>query len=179
MATCIALLRGVNVGGHRKITMADLCRFITDVGYGRPRSIGQSGNLAFEAIGEAGAIERRLETEAASRLRMETTFFVRRGAEWGRILSRNPFKREAEADPAHLVVMFLKDAPAAAKVKALQAVIRGPEVIVADGRQLYITYPVDIGHSRLTGAVMERALGTRMTGRNWNTVVKLGALARA
>ena len=82
-------------------------------------------------------------------------------------------------DPAHLVVTFLKEAPDPKRVKALQAAITGPEVVRTVGTQAYITYPNGIGRSRVTMALIERTLGTRGTGRNWNTVLKLGALAAA
>ena len=74
-------------------------------------------------------------------------------------------------------MFFLKDPPAAKDVAALQATIRGPEIVRAKGRQAYIVYPDGIGRSRLTSALIERKLGTRATGRNWNTVLKLGAVA--
>ncbi len=60
---------------------------------------------------------------------------------------------------------------------ALQAAITGPETVRAKGRQAYIVYPNGIGRSRLTSKLIERKLGTRTTGRNWNTVLKLGAAA--
>ena len=47
----------------------------------------------------------------------------------------------------------------------------------ANGREAYFTYPDGIGDSKLTIAVIERKLGARGTARNWNTVLKLGALA--
>ena len=74
-------------------------------------------------------------------------------------------------------MFFLKDAPDAKDVAALQAAITGPEIVRARGRQAYIVYPAGIGRSRLTITLIERKLGTRATGRNWNTVLKLGALA--
>jgi uncharacterized protein (DUF1697 family) len=54
------------------------------------------------------------------------------------------------------------------------ALIRG---INADGRHLYIVYPAGIGKSRLTNVLIEKKLGIRGTARNWNTVLKLAALA--
>jgi len=105
-------------------------------------------------------------------------FFVRTREEWKAVIAHNPFPEAAERDPAHLLVMFLKDAPDGEHVKALQGAITGPEVVRAQGRHLYAVYPVDIGHSRLTSTLIERKLGTRGTGRNWNTVLKLGALAQ-
>lgn len=94
-------------------------------------------------------------------------------------MARNPFPEEAERDPGHLVVMILKGAPAAHEVKALQDAIRGRELVRADGRAAYVVYPDGIGRSRLTTALLEKKLGTRGTGRNWNTVLKLAALTRS
>ncbi len=73
--------------------------------------------------------------------------------------------------------MFLKRAANAKDVKAVQAAIAGPETIRADGRHLYIVYPDGIGRSRLTNALLEKKLGIRGTARNWNTVLKIAALA--
>ena len=95
------------------------------------------------------------------------------------MVADNPFPDEAERDPGHLVALCLKAAPKAAAVRALQAVIKGPEVVRAGSRHVYITYPAGIGRSRLTAAVIEKALGSPGTGRNWNTVLKLAVLAKA
>ena len=62
-------------------------------------------------------------------------------------------------------------------MQALQAAIQGPERIRADGKHLYVVYPAGIGRSKLTNSLIEKKLGTRSTGRNWNTVLKLSALA--
>jgi len=176
----LALLRGINVGGHRQVAMADLRGLLTQLGFVDPRSLLQSGNLVFGSNARTGAhLERLLEAEAAKRLALQTEFFVRSAPEWKAVVAHNPFREEAERDPGHLVVMFLKDAPRVEDVKALQATITGPEVVRAHGRQAYIVYPNGIGRSRLTNALIERKLGTRGTGRNWNTVTRLGALAKA
>jgi uncharacterized protein (DUF1697 family) len=179
-ATYIALLRGVNVGGHAKVAMADLRDLLTGLGFRDVRTLLQSGNVVFRGDQESPVeLEGLLEAEAASHLGRRIDFLVRTADEWGEIVARNPFPDEAERDPGHLVVMCLKQAPAATAVEALQATITGPEIVRADGRQLYITYPAGIGPSRLTGAVIESKLRTRGTARNWNTVLKLAALVSA
>jgi len=74
----IALLRGINVGGHKQISMADLRDLVTQLGLADARSLLQSGNLVFGANGPtSGQLERLLETEAAKRLGLQTDFFVR------------------------------------------------------------------------------------------------------
>ena len=180
MTTYFALLRGINVGGHKPVAMADLRELLTQVGFDGAQSLLQSGNLVFRSNARKGVeLERLLETEAKQRLALETDFFVRTAREWRALVARNPFREEADRDPEHLVVMCLKTAPDAKDVKALQVAITGPEVVRADGRHAYIVYPHGIGRSRLTNALIEKKLGTRGTGRNWNTVLKLGALVTA
>ena len=80
-------------------------------------------------------------------------------------------------NPSHLLVMFLQKAPDREHTTSLQRAIKGREVVRIKDRHAYIVYPDGIGRSRLTTAVIEKSLGTRGTGRNWNTVLKLGALA--
>lgn len=180
MAIHVALLRGINVGGHKQVAMTDLRAFLTKLGFADARSLLQSGNLVFRSDKRSGAqLERLLEAAAEKRLGLQTDFFVRSAEEWKELVARNPFRKEAERDPGHLVVMFLKEAPPLEAVEALQAAIKGPEVVRAAGRQAYVVYPIGIGRSRLTHTLIEKKLGTRGTGRNWNTVLKLGALANA
>ncbi|MCH7699241.1 MAG: DUF1697 domain-containing protein [Chloroflexi bacterium] len=180
MITQIALLRGVNVGGHKKVAMSDLRDFIRELGFDGVRSLIQSGNLVFQGSARTGAdLERMLEVAAQERLDLRTTFFVRTAKEWEAIIARNPFPDAAENDPNHLVVMCLKDTPPLNAVQALQDAIRGPETVRAVGRHLYIVYPAGIGRSKLTIKLIEAKLGTQGTGRNWNTVLKLAALMEA
>jgi len=181
VTTYVALLRGINMGGHKLVAMADLRALLSRLGFLEPRSLLQSGNLVFGSRGRSSArrLEGLLETEAAKRLALETRFFVRTAAEWRTIVGRNPFREEAERDPGHLVVLFLKNEPRAGDVRALQAAITGREVARVVGRQAYVVYPDGIGTSRLTTAVIDRALSSHSTGRNWNTVRKVEALLDA
>ena len=179
MTTHIALLRGVNVGGRQMVAMAELRDLLTELGFANVRSLLQSGNLVFKSKARTGEkLESFLEAAVEKRLGCRTDFFVRTAEEWEEVVARNPFRAEAKQDPGHLIVEFLKQAPEAKVVAALQAAITGRETIRAVGRQAYIVYPGGVGRSRLTHVLVERKLGTRGTGRNWNTVMKLGALAR-
>jgi uncharacterized protein (DUF1697 family) len=159
--------------------MTDLRSFLTKLGFDEVRSLLQSGNVVFHSRSRMGAeLERFLEAEATKRFAMEIDFFVRAPEEWKSMIRQNPFRKEAELDPARLVVMLLKSPPRPEDVTALQAEITGEEIVQAKGRQLYAYYPNGQGRSRLTNAVIERKLG-RCTGRNWNTVLKLATLAKS
>jgi uncharacterized protein (DUF1697 family) len=176
MAEYIALLRGVNLAGHKVVAMADLREMLTDLGFTEPRSLLQSGNLVFQTRAQPTArLEQQLEREAAKRLDLATEFHVRTAAEWQAIIKQNPFSDAARRDPGHLLMMCFKAAPAANAVKALQAAIKGREQVRAVGRQAYFIYPDGVGTSRLTTGLIDKTLGLRGTARNWNTVLKLGA----
>src|SRR5258707_4240848 len=178
MTIQIALIRGINVGGHKAVAMSDLRSMLAGLGFDNARSLLLSGNLVFRSDAQAGAsLERLLEVEAGKRLDLHADFLIRSAKEWKMVVARNPFRKEAQRDPSHLVVMFLKQAPNAKDVKAVQAAIAGPEIIRADGRHLYIVYPAGIGKSRVTNTLIEKKLGIRGTARNWNNVLKIAALA--
>lgn len=179
MTTYIALLRGINVGGNRKVSMTDLKEFALGIGLENPRTLLQSGNLVFGSKARSSKVlEQLLEKEADDRIGLQTNFLVRSARELETSIARNPLPEPAKRDPAHLLLMFLKSVPETKDVKELQAGITGRETVRADGAHLYIDYCDGIGTSRFTGAVIERKLKTRGTARNWNTVLKLAALAR-
>lgn len=172
-----ALLRAVNLAGKNKVPMADLREMAADLGLHDPRTLLQSGNLVFESDGRAPAqLESALEKAAKKNFGLDTDFFVRTPAEWKGIIGANPFPDEAESDPGRLLVVFLKGAPGPEQVEALREAIVGREVVQTRGREAFIVYPDGIGRSRLTNKRIEKHLGVRGTGRNWNTVLKVGAL---
>jgi uncharacterized protein (DUF1697 family) len=175
----IALLRGINVGGRNMVAMADLRMFLEALGFSNARTLLQSGNMVFSGgCGGGDDLERLLERHAAKRLALQADFVVRTADEWADLVRANPFRKEAEADPAHLIVMALKSAPDPDRLAALRAAIKGRERAELVGKQAYLVYPDGMGHSKLTGAVIEKALGTRGTCRNWNTVLKIERIAR-
>jgi uncharacterized protein (DUF1697 family) len=172
----VALLRAVNVAGHNMIAMCRLCDLLAKLGFRDATSLLQSGNLVFQSDRLTGqSLERLLEQETAKRLNLSIDYLVRSAAEWQKVVAANPFPREAKNDPARLAVMFLKSAPAAKSIAALQAAIQGPETVCGKGKELYVVYPDGIGRSKLTGSRIEKTLDTRGTARNWNTVLKLAA----
>ena len=175
-----ALLRAVNVGGSSVISMEKLREFCERLGLRKTRTLLNSGNIVFESSATStGPLETLLAAEALTRLSLNTDFFVRSPREVEDILRNNPLPHEARRVPGHLIVMFLKEKPKARSVRVLRESIPGREVIHARGRHLYIYYPDGVGRSKLTLKMIEGALSTRGTGRNWNTVVKLAELLKS
>jgi len=179
MKTQIALLRAVNVGGTGKIAMADLRDFMEALGFTDVRTLIQTGNIGFESDTSSGAeLEVFLEQEALNRLGLDTTFLIRTPGEWEDVIKANPFHDKARDDPRRLQVMALKEAPAAEKVQLLEEAISGPERVHAWDKHLFIDNPDGSGNSKLTNVLIERKLETRSTSRNWNTVLKISAMAQ-
>jgi uncharacterized protein (DUF1697 family) len=180
MTTYIALLRAINLAGKNMVAMSDLRSLLESLGFADVRSLLQSGNLVFTGGAKKGAaLEEMLEREAKRQLELRSVFLVRTAKEWAEIVARNPFPKEAVSDPGHLVVILLQDAPAKASEPALQSAIKGREIVSVVGKQLYVVYPDGIGRSKLTNKLIEDKLGTRGTGRNWNTVLKLAEMVKA
>ena len=173
------LLRAVNVGGNA-LRMATFAEILTDAGCSSVQTFGASGTAVVETPtnvrGET--LEQKVEVALRQRAGLRTEVFARERDEWNGVIRSNPFPREAQDDPAHLLVVFLKRRPEPVSWSRLAGVVAGPERTAPGGRHAYIVYPGGIGRSKLTAARIDRALGVPGTGRNWNTVVSLHSKLR-
>lgn len=98
MTIQIALLRGVNVGGHQAVAMSELRNLATEFGFGGARSILQSGNLIFRCDARTGVdLENLLEREAEKRLGFHADFFIRSAKEWREVVAAIHFGRTRSA----------------------------------------------------------------------------------
>jgi uncharacterized protein (DUF1697 family) len=177
MPSFVLLLRGINVGGHKLVPMAELRALIEREGFEQPRTLLQSGNAVFKGRAMASAaLEQRFERALEKQFGFDVDCMVRTAAEWERLMGENPFPAESKRDPGHVIMIALDDAPAAKAVEALRKAFPGRERVGAAGRQLWAYYPDGAGRSKLTLPLIEKTLGTRGTGRNWNTVVKISQL---
>lgn len=176
MGSHIALVRAINVGGRNRVAMADLRELFANLGFVSAQTFLQSGNVVFDGGSKAGpTLERTLEAECTARLALDTDFMVRSARQWNDIVANNPFPDEADEHPGQLAVVFLKKPASGPAVRSLASALRGRESIEGGGKQVYIVYPDGIGRSRLTAPIIERALNSSCTARNWNTVLKVHA----
>lgn len=178
----IVLLRAVNVGGC-VLRMADLKHVLAECGCVNAQTLLQSGNAVCEVTGRGGStfnrkLESTIASELQSRLGITSDVFVRTADEWDESIAANPFE-EARTDPAHMVLMTLKEAAPVGALQAVEKAIKGRERVHTHGRSMFIVYPDGIGTSKLSNAAIEKAIGVRGTARNWNTVLRLQALVRA
>lgn len=180
MPTHVALLRAVNVGGYNTVKMSELCALFSKLGLGNTKSLLNSGNVVFDGgAKDTKALETLLEAATTKRFGVTVDYMVRTRDEWKKLIAKNPFTGEAKTDPQRLGASVLKSAPARGAEQALRDVIvarGGRETARVIGSCAYIFYPDGFGKASITPAIIEKALGTRGTARNWNTVLKIAAL---
>ncbi len=178
MTVWIALLRGVNVGGHRKVPMADLRRVVAALPATDVRTYVQSGNVVFGSPRRREAdVVAAVEGALAAEFGFPIDVIARSAADLAAVLTANPLLAD-DRDPARLHVTFLPRPPKAGAVDpGLQRV--GADEYVLVGRDLYLYTPDGIGRSKLVTVLSDRRLGVAGTARNWRTVTTLAAMATA
>ncbi len=180
MTVAIGLLRGVNVGGNRKIKMEVLRGLCESLKLCDPQTYIQSGNVVFRVKPrDLPGISKRIEAEIERTHGFRPDTVIRTVAEMRSVIARNPFANRPGVEPAELLITFLAAAPSAEAVDNLRKLKIEPEELHVDGSQLYIYFPEGMGRSKLQMAMVERALKVSGTGRNWNTTTKLLAMAEA
>lgn len=172
MATYVALLRAVNVGGSQ-LPMARLRELAAEVGE-EVRTYVQSGNLVLRSGAKAAAVRAALEERVSAELGKPVTVIVLTVAQLRRVRDANPFPDER--DPKKLHAVFLVERPAAARLKAFEPEVWAPEELTVVGTTAYLHLPDGIGRSKL-GASVGKLLGVEGTARNWRTVEALVELA--
>lgn len=174
----VALLRGINLGARRRVSMPELRQLLGGLGYEDVRTLLQSGNIVLTASLRGDRLERALERQIAEGLGVETAVVVRTRDELAAVVAANPFA-DLVTDGRRLQVSFLAGDPDPAYVRELEAADLGEERVAVVGRELYAWHPGGIQRSALVKLITEKGLGTTATARNWNTVCKLLALADA
>jgi uncharacterized protein (DUF1697 family) len=179
MTVVVALLRGVNVGGHNKISMETLREICLSLKLRNPQTFIQSGNVVFGTTErDLVRLARRIEDGIEKRFGFRPHVILRTSSEMREVIARNPFAKRPGLNPAKLVVSFLAETPSAEIGGKLLAIKVGPEELRIAGRELYIYFPDGMGRSKLP-PVLDRNLKVPTTARNWNSVAKLLAMAES
>ena len=173
MAKWIALLRGINVGGHNKVPMAALRQLCEGLGWEEVQTFIQSGNVVFEAAGPAAKLETALERAVDERFGFSPAVLVRGAEAWATLLAANPFAAEAGDEPAKVMVAISKAALAKAAAAAIEAKGAAGERVREAGGALWFHYPEGAGRSKIGPAAIDKAAGSPVTARNWRTALAL------
>jgi uncharacterized protein (DUF1697 family) len=173
--TYAALLRGINVGGNRKVPMADLRTLMEDLGHGGVRSYLQSGQAVFTADhGDEDSLAAELTEAIEKRFGFTVDVIVRDHAYLKAIADNCPFPA-AELEGKQLHVTYFSAPVDADRFAEIDQSAYLPEEFRLGDRALYLYAPNGLGRSKLAEQLSRPRLnkGVIATSRNWNTVVKL------
>jgi uncharacterized protein (DUF1697 family) len=170
--TLIVLLRAINVGG-RQAPMARLRAACEAAGFARVRSYVASGNLLLDTPLAATEVEAAVEAIVARDFGFHSDAIARDRDQWNAIVAAAPFPTEREAR-AKMVHLCLSKRPLSADAAARIAErAQAGEQVTQIGDALWIDYAEGVGRSKLTPALLDKAAGSPVTGRNWRSVVAL------
>ncbi|MFI8873391.1 DUF1697 domain-containing protein [Streptomyces sp. NPDC055243] len=175
-----ALLRGINVGGSRKLPMGELRPLLSGLGLGDVRTHLQSGNAVFTSeTGDEDALAARVSEAIERHFGFAVDVLVRDGAYLKAVADACPFPA-ATLEAKQLHVTYFSEPVDASRLDGIDPAAFLPEEFRLGDRALYLYAPDGLGRSRL-GAVLSRPAlfkGVIATTRNWNTVTKLVELTR-
>lgn len=179
MTTYISILRGINVGGQKKIQMSDLKSLYEGLNLRDVITYIQSGNAIFKSDQETLIPElvKRIESAISGKYNFVVPVIIRTIDEIKKTLSVNPFFREKGIDIEKLHVTFLETKPQAINVDNISKFDFSPDKFKIIDREVYLYCPNGYGISKLSNNFFENKLKMKVTTRNWKTINKLIELA--
>jgi uncharacterized protein (DUF1697 family) len=177
MSAIISLLRGINLGGHRKIKMDELRILYETLGLEEPKTFIQSGNVVFRSKERnLTRLAKRIEEAIERKFGFRADVILRTASEMKEVVRKNPFAKRRDIVPSKLLVTFLANNLPTEVQEKLGKIEADPEEVRTERCEIYIYFPDGMGRSKLT-PVIGRILQNTGTGRNWNTVIKLLEMA--
>lgn len=172
METKIAVLRGINVGGKRKLPMGDLKSMLMELGYTAVTTYIQSGNVLFKSDTDSTELEGKLEKSIKDKFNYDVPVVVRSVQELGVLINTNPFYT-TNSDINKLHLTFLKEQPSAENKKLTESISSEPDKFSVTDKDTFIFCEGKYHQSKLTNNFFEKKLKVGATTRNWKTTLKL------
>lgn len=173
----IAILRGINVGGKRKILMKDLKKLCEKLDWKKISTYIQSGNIIFHSSENNTTLENKLEKAINDEFGFEVPVIIRTAEELQAILANNPFL-EPETEKSKLHVTFLKHIPTTENQQKAETVQAGADQFSIKNNTIFLYCEGKYHQSKLSNTFFEKKLKVQATTRNWKTVEKLAELSR-
>lgn len=176
MTIYIALLRGINVGGHNMIKMAELKRVFEEMGLQKVKTYIQSGNVLFKSGEEAETLSKQMEDEIKKEFGFSVPVVLRTAAELEQIIKNCPFSTDSLREGESVQVAFLTDIPSQEGINHLSTVNSGMDEYQIIGKDVYLFFRQSIRNSKLATHLPK--LGVPATVRNWKTVIKMASMVK-
>jgi len=176
--TQVVMLRGINLGGRRRVPMETLRALLGEAGFGDVRTYLQSGNAVLTSRLAGDELEQRCNRLISEHFGFDVPVVARTAKDLRRVVAVNPLAGVA-AEPKRYQVSFLAQPLPPERLASLERLAAGSERLVAVGRELYAWHPDGVARSKLGNALAASGLGVKATARNWSTVLALLELADA
>ncbi len=179
MIVYIALLRGINVGGKRKILMADLRLLFASIGLSDVTTYIQSGNIYFKSsITEKEKLENMIAEAINSKYGFDVPVIIRTASEIESIILNNPFIKQEGVTIDNLHLTFIKTYPNPQYLDTIPSNSFLPDKFEIIGNNIYIYCTGKVSQSKITNIIFEKKFKVVTSTRNWKTVIKLGEMCK-
>jgi uncharacterized protein (DUF1697 family) len=169
--THLALLRGINVSGHKMINMVALKKALEGIGYTNVVTYIQSGNVFVdtdeESMSKVGFL---IKQEIFKEFGHDVPVIVIGKEDLQACLDRNLFLNENEIDLKKLYVSFISSELPENMITQLNLNFIKPDQIQLDGKRIYLKYDISPAKTKLDNKWIEKSMNVVSTTRNWNTV---------
>jgi len=175
----IAILRGINVSGHKKIKMVDLKQLFINLGFTDVVTYIQSGNVIFDTeVSDDTKLTQMIKGAIKEHYDFEVPVIIRCHAEIKSIIKNCPFGEvDLLKNGAKVLLSMLAQTPDAENIQCLMSYVKAPEQLVIKDKNVYLFCPNGYGNSKLSNVFIENKLKMQATTRNWKTVHKLFELS--
>ncbi|MVP02036.1 DUF1697 domain-containing protein [Paenibacillus lutrae] len=179
MVIYIALLRGINVGRHNRMSMTALKGVLEDSGLRSVQTYIQSGNVVFEAdeTEDKAALQLRMEQSIQAAFGFSIPVVLRTAEEFDRIIRSCPYPVDRLPEEEGVHISYLVETPTQEKIQAVRDCKNGEDEFHVSGHEVYLLIRKGLRDSKLAANLQK--LGVAGTLRNWNTVTKLDGMAKA
>lgn len=178
MKTYIAILRGINVSGHKPIKMEALKAICEGLGLKNTKTYIQSGNVIFQFKKmKLPELESMLEKKIEATFGFDVPVMVKEAKEIHTVLNNNPFLTKRKEDITKLHVTFLNQEPDEALIDKIKDGSYASDEFIVSGKAIYLFCPNGYGNTKLNNTFFENKLKVMATTRNWKTVTELTNMA--
>jgi uncharacterized protein (DUF1697 family) len=178
MAVIASMLRGVNVGPHKRVKMEDLRGLYESLKLREPQTYVQSGNVIFKSDErDLTKLTKRIESAIERKFGFQSDVVLRSTAELRDVVARNPFAKRRGIEPSKLLVTFLAGDPGEEARVMARAIKCAPDELWIDGSEVYIYFPNGMARAKLSWPSIPKILKVSGTGRNWNSITRMLEMA--
>ncbi len=171
MTAYIALLRGINVGGHNVVKMQDLRYMLESLGVHQVKTYIQSGNIVFQSDEKSERLKYKIEQEIKETFDFSISVMLRTAADWEAIINNCPYSTDAFGEGDNLHLALLETEPTEENIKFLLDFNSPTEECTIQKKEIYLLLHQKFSNSKLPNHIQK--LDIPITIRNWKTVLKL------